>query len=95
MSEDVPVESPVRYGYQIVLREDGTFGFEVLGDHTGAIELLGIHEYAKVQIDNLIAPSVGSSSVALLQNSKVLYEMLKAINARLDQVINGKETEAG
>jgi hypothetical protein len=39
----VPEGSPVKCGYVIGVREDGSFIFDVLGTSPGIVELLGLH----------------------------------------------------
>jgi hypothetical protein len=44
-------------GYKVEVNTDGSLHFEVYGDKTGLIEVIGLHKYVESQIDTLIDTS--------------------------------------
>jgi hypothetical protein len=47
----IPEGSPVKCGYAIGIREDGTFLFDIFGSDLGIVELLGLHTIARERIE--------------------------------------------
>lgn len=73
---ETPAQSPVKAGFTVLLREDGSLVFDIMGEQCGAIELLGLHSYAGTQISNITAMAVGDSK----------HGMAVALKAVLDKV---------
>ena len=48
----VPNRLPVKCGYAIGVREDGSFVFDIIGTDPGIIELLGLHKIAKEKLES-------------------------------------------
>ena len=70
-------------GYVVGLTNSGDFVFEVLGEHPGLVQLMGLHQYAahRVQIALEMNQGVGTPLLAgMLDNLQKMVNVLLKMN---------------
>lgn len=72
----VPDESPMKCGYVIGVREDGTFVFDVLGTSPGIIELLGLHAVVGERLQARMDRQLGGKFSLLIGKLDKLTEFI-------------------
>lgn len=73
-------ESPTRAGFTVILKEDGSLLFNILGDNCGAVELLGLQSYADTQISNITAMAVGDAKHGMALALRAIHDKLSEKN---------------
>ena len=85
-SQEIEVEVPeLICGYLVGLKPDGKFVFEVTGQSTGLIELMGLHQYASHRIEVAKDVNQGYGPPLLAKQLSDIGSMLKVILNMLTQ----------
>jgi hypothetical protein len=66
-------------GYVVGVKKDGSFVFQVLGEEKGVIQLLGLNQFAKKQINTL-------TDANLNQGVPLLMNVLQKLHSRLESL---------
>ena len=82
----VPQLSPLRTGYTIGVREDGSLVFEVLGSHPQLLEMVGLTEIASERI-------AIQADVRLNGKFTLLTKQLAMVDAKLNILLRNKADE--
>lgn len=76
--------SPLRFGYTVGVREDGTFVFDLHGPDQGVVQLLGLTHFAQAQIERIHNLALNQGDALLNQGLALLFKELQAVKAALN-----------
>jgi hypothetical protein len=76
--------SPLRFGYTVGVREDGTFVFDLHGPDQGVVQLLGLTHFAQAQIERIHNLALNQGDALLNQGLALLYNELQAMKTALN-----------
>jgi hypothetical protein len=78
-------ESPVKCGYTVQLREDGTIEFDLIGEPS-AIEIMGLHSLVNLKLyEPLIDEQAERREMKVLEHIKGLYTAVGRVVAKVNE----------
>lgn len=77
-------------GYTVGLKENGEFVFEIHGDNTGLVQLLGLHEYAKYRIGFITDENQGYGSAGIIRALNHLGKQVGQLAALFSQSVQSR-----
>jgi len=74
-----PTNKKIKIGYVVGLQEDDTLIFNIIGDSSGLINILGIHKYAEHRVKYLLDNSQ-------ITGDRLIHEVGKGLKQIMDML---------
>lgn len=91
--EQVNLAEDLKFGYLVGVKGDGSFVFQILGEEKGVVQLMGINQFARRQLEVISDANMNQGEPLLANGINAIGQELVRLRQAVTQLLPKPEAE--